>query len=83
MSPAIRRGLAQVLLPASILPVIVLGPGLVRSPETLWRRVSAEVQRLSEGGGGGRAAHHRRGAAVHVTSAPEAAAKAARGTAQR
>jgi len=85
-----RRGFAQALLPASILPVLVLGPGLVRSPETLWRHVSAEVQRLSEGGGGGGAAHHRRGAAAkattapvtpaHAAHAPAAAGDAARGT---
>ena len=83
MSPAIRRALAQALLPASILPVLVLGPGLVRSPETLWRHVSAEVQRLSEGGGGGGAAHHRRGAAAHVTPAPPAAGATAKGATQR
>ena len=83
MSPAIRRGLAQALLPAAILPVLVLGPGLVRSPETLWRRVSAEVQRLSEGGGGGGAAHHRRGAAVQVVPASGATGTTAGGKAQR
>jgi len=83
VSPAIRPGLAKALLPASILPVLVLGPGLVRSPETLWRHVSAEVQRLSEGGGGGGAAHHRRGAAAHLTPASPGAGKTARGTSQR
>ena len=87
-----RRGLAQALLPASILPVLVLGPGLARSPETLWRHVSAELQRLSEGGSGGGAAHHRRGAAakatpahgmpVRVTHAPAGAGAAAAGTAR-
>jgi hypothetical protein len=83
VSPALRRVLAQALLPASILPVLVLGPGLVRSPEALWRRVSAEVQRLTEGGGGGGAAHHRHGAAAHATPAPPAAGATAKGAAQR
>ena len=82
-SAAIRRALAQALLPASILPVLVLGPGLVRSPQKLWRQVSAEVQRLTEGGGGGGAAHHRRGAAALATPAPPAVSTTARGAAQR
>jgi hypothetical protein len=81
VSPAIRRGLAHALLPAAILPVLVLGPGIVRSPETLWRRVSAEVQRLSEGGGGGGAAHHRRGAAAQFTPMSAAGGTTARGKA--
>ena len=61
MNTAIRRGLAEALLPASIIPVLVLGPGLAHAPQRLWRQVSAEVQRLTEGGGGG--ASHRRHAA--------------------
>jgi hypothetical protein len=69
-SPAIRRGLAQALLPASILPVLVLGPGLVRSPERLFRQVSAEVQRLTDRGGGGGTVHHRRPAALSTPTAP-------------
>ena len=51
MSESLQRVLAQALLPASIVPVLLLGPGLVRAPQTLWRRVSAEVRRLDAPGG--------------------------------
>jgi hypothetical protein len=51
VSESLKRVLAQALLPASILPVLLLGPGLVRAPQTLWRRVSAEVRRLDAPGG--------------------------------
>ena len=67
-----RRALAQALLPAAILPVLVLGPGLMHAPERLWRQVSAEVQRLTRGGGGG-ASHHRHGTAAHGAHAPAVA----------
>jgi len=67
--PAIRRGLAQALLPASILPVLLLGPGLVRSPERLFRQASAELQRLTDRGGGGGTVHHRR-PALSTPTAP-------------
>jgi hypothetical protein len=46
MSAALQRGLAQALLPASILPVLVFGPGLIRAPQRLWQKASAEVRRL-------------------------------------
>ena len=51
MSESLQRALAQALLPASIVPVLVFGPGLVRAPQTLWRKVSAEVRRLDAPGG--------------------------------
>ncbi len=52
MSVTVRRALAQALLPAAILPVLLLGPGLARAPWKLWRQLSAEVQRLTENDGG-------------------------------
>jgi hypothetical protein len=52
VSATVRRTLAQALLPAAILPVLLLGPGLVRAPWKLWRQLSAEVQRLTENDGG-------------------------------
>jgi hypothetical protein len=45
---SLRRALAIVLLPASILPVVLFGPALLRAPEKLWREARAEVQRLRE-----------------------------------
>ena len=73
---AIRRALAQALLPASILPVLILGPGLVHAPEKAWKRLSAEVQRLTENNGG--AAGRRHGVeARHGTPASPAARVAA------
>jgi len=48
MLGSLGRALAMLLLPASILPVLVFGPQLVRAPEKLWREGRAEVQRLSE-----------------------------------
>ena len=52
VSATVRRALAQALLPAAILPVLLLGPGLARAPWKLWRQFSAEVQRLTENDGG-------------------------------
>ncbi len=49
---------AQALLPASIVPVLILGPGLVHAPEKAWKRLSAEVQRLTENNGGGAGRRH-------------------------
>ncbi len=49
MLASLRRACAIALLPASILPVVLLGPGLARAPEKLWREAHAEVQRLQEG----------------------------------
>jgi len=43
---SLQRGLAIALLPASILPVLLFGPALLRAPEKLWREARAEVQRL-------------------------------------
>jgi hypothetical protein len=45
---SLQRALAIVLLPASILPVVLFGPALLRAPEKLWREARAEVQRLQE-----------------------------------
>jgi hypothetical protein len=36
---SIRRVLALLVLPASLFPVLMLSPSLVRAPATLWRRV--------------------------------------------
>jgi hypothetical protein len=33
-----RRALAALLLPASLIPVLLLAPSLARAPATLWRR---------------------------------------------
>ena len=44
-----RRAVAMLVLPASIVPVIFMGPTLLRSPQHLVRQAQAEVQRL-EGG---------------------------------
>jgi len=43
-----KRALAIMLLPASILPVPLLGPTLLRAPRRLWRQVSADVQRMEQ-----------------------------------
>jgi hypothetical protein len=43
---SLRRVLAMALLPASILPVALFGPALLRAPERLWLQARAEVQRL-------------------------------------
>ena len=43
---SLRRALAMLVLPASIMPVIFLGPTLLRSPQHLLRQAAAEVQRL-------------------------------------
>ena len=64
MSESLQRVLAQALLPASIVPVLLLGPGLVRAPQTLWRRVSAEVRRLDAPGGASGRHQSRRAAAT-------------------
>ncbi len=49
LSRALARGLAMVLLPASILPVVLAGPALLRAPRTLWRQTWADVQRMQAG----------------------------------
>ncbi len=36
-SPSLRRVLAMLLLPGSLLPVLVLSPSLARAPATLWQ----------------------------------------------
>jgi hypothetical protein len=45
---SLRRALAIALLPASIVPVALFGPALLRAPEKLWREARAEIQRLQE-----------------------------------
>ena len=40
------RWLAVLVLPASIVPVLFLGPTLLRAPHRLWRQAGAEIQRL-------------------------------------
>lgn len=45
---ALRRALALVLLPASILPVLAFGPGIVRAPGEQLDRVLAALQRLEQ-----------------------------------
>lgn len=45
---SIRRWIAMLVLPASILPVLFLGPTLLRAPHKLWREAGAELQRLQE-----------------------------------
>jgi hypothetical protein len=41
--------MAMVLLPASMVPVLLAGPALVRAPRTLWRQAWADVQRMQAG----------------------------------
>jgi hypothetical protein len=43
---SVKRGLAILLLPASIIPLPFLGPTLLRAPHRLYRQASADVQRL-------------------------------------
>jgi len=43
----LRRGLAMLLLPASIVPVLFLGPALLRAPGRLSRQAASEIQRLA------------------------------------
>jgi hypothetical protein len=45
---ALKRTLAIALLPASILPVLVFGPGIVRAPGEQLNRVLAALQRLEQ-----------------------------------
>jgi hypothetical protein len=45
---ATRRWAAMLVLPASILPVLFLGPTLLRAPHKLWREAGAELQRLEQ-----------------------------------
>jgi len=45
-SGSLRRALAILVLPASIVPVFFIGPTLLRSPERLARQASAAIQRL-------------------------------------
>jgi len=48
----LRRALAMMLLPASILPVFVLGPGIVRAPDRLLQRgITALEQQFGHSGG--------------------------------
>jgi hypothetical protein len=49
MGATIRRALAMLLLPASILPVLLAGPALVRAPQTLARQLWGDVQRMQSG----------------------------------
>jgi hypothetical protein len=46
----LARGLAAAVLVASILPVVLLGPSLLRAPLKLERELHADVQRLAEHG---------------------------------
>lgn len=41
-----KRVLAMLVLPASLLPVLLLGPGMLRAPRKLTREAWAGVQRL-------------------------------------
>jgi hypothetical protein len=41
-----KRVLAMLVLPASLLPVVLLGPGMLRAPRKLTREALAGVQRL-------------------------------------
>ena len=43
---SLRRGLAMLLLPGAIVPVMLTGPALLRAPGHLSREAAAEVQRL-------------------------------------
>jgi hypothetical protein len=49
VSRSLTRALAMVLLPASIVPVLLAGPALLRAPRTLWRQTWADVQRMQAG----------------------------------
>ena len=46
---SLARALAMVLLPASMVPVLLAGPALVRAPRTLVRQAWADVQRMQAG----------------------------------
>jgi hypothetical protein len=46
VSPALRRALAMLLLPCSLLPVALLAPTLVRAPALLARRSERTAARL-------------------------------------
>ena len=43
---SVKRALAILLLPASIIPVVFLGPSLLRAPRHLWRMTYADVHRI-------------------------------------
>jgi len=44
----LRRALAMLLLPASILPVALLGPALLHAPHRLLRQAGAAIEHLEE-----------------------------------
>jgi hypothetical protein len=56
------RALAVSVLVCSILPVVALGPSLLRAPLKLGRELHADAQRLLAAGGHSHAARH-----THVT----------------
>jgi hypothetical protein len=43
MSAALRRGFAVLLLPLSVVPVVLLGPSLLRAPATLWHELEGRA----------------------------------------
>ena len=45
---SLRRGLAMLVLPASLLPIMMFGPGLLRTPLKIGREWESEVQRIEQ-----------------------------------
>ena len=43
---SVKRAMAILLLPASIIPVVLIGPSLLRAPRHLWRMTYADVHRI-------------------------------------
>jgi hypothetical protein len=50
LAARLTRALAASVLVASILPVVLLGPSLLRAPVKLGRELHADVQRLLDNG---------------------------------
>ncbi len=44
----LKRIAAMLVLPASLLPVVLLGPGVLRAPRKLIRQAAADVERLEQ-----------------------------------
>jgi hypothetical protein len=78
---SLARGLAILVLPASIIPVLLCGPTLLRAPHRLLRQVEAAVQRMEADHSS--AAHHPMPAAPAAAATRAGGAQLVRSTAAR
>lgn len=64
---AFGRMFAMLLVPAAIVPVILMGPGLLRAPARLTRQAHTAVQRLEIALAPARTHHHPAGRATRMS----------------